>query len=172
MLTGMPLLTPQQYSTATVQWAEKTRGVKVERGALIPWEDFWRHARSLGDDEAPAHAFYDANEVVRITKGKNSCFVGAGHFQFAAPKAVLDAVLPIPAERPMGRVRLLDELVNQAGYLRLSLPEWYVEHLGNTLPDDSFAPLAPAPRPRRLWLPYRKLLQWLYDRIFNVLHRG
>jgi hypothetical protein len=172
MVTGMPLLTPQEFSTATIDWAGKARGVQVERGALIPWEDFWRHARSLGDDEPTARAFYAANEAVRITKGKVTCFAGAGHFQFAAPKAVLDAVLPIPAERPMGRVRLLDELVNAAGYLRLSLPAWTVQHMGNTLPEDAPASSKPARRPRRLWPPYRKLLQWLYGRIFNILHRG
>lgn len=172
MITGMPLLTPQQYSTATIKWAEKTRGVKMERGALIAWEDFWQHARSLGDDEATARDFYESNEAIRITRSKTTCFAGAGHFQFAAPKAVLDAVLPIPAERPMGRVRLLDELVNKAGYLRLSLPDWYVQHLGNTLPDDGLGATAAAPRARRLWPPYRAMLQWLYDRIFNILHRG
>jgi hypothetical protein len=36
-------------------------------------------------------------------------------------------------DRPMGQVRSLDQMVNQAGYLRLATCEPYVKHLGNKL---------------------------------------
>jgi glycosyltransferase involved in cell wall biosynthesis len=172
MVTGMPLLSPQKYSSNTLKWAKSTKGVELEKGRLIPWDDFWRHAKSLGDSEEKARAFYDANSAQQlITKGKKY-IVGAGHFQFASKKSVLQKLLPIPAERPMGRVRLLDEMMNRQGYLRLSLPSWYVHHMGNTLSDRD-TQLSPKAKASSLWKwpPLRKMLQWLYNRIFNVLYR-
>lgn len=183
MVTAMPMLIPEKYSTATLKWAKKQSGVKVERGDLLPWEDFWRHARSLGDSETRAREFYAANEAVRLkAKGKNY-FVGAAHFQFTARKAALQAVLPIPADRPMGRVRLLDEAMNAAGYLRLCTGEWYVQHIGNVMPRPSdlihgnsllSAPVLTSRRLPGIWrfAPLRKLLQWLYGWSFDRLHRG
>ncbi|MEX2160766.1 MAG: glycosyltransferase family A protein [Anaerolineales bacterium] len=183
MVTAMPMLVPEKYSTATVKWAKKQLGVKVERGELLPWEDFWRHARSLGDDEDRARSFYAGNPAIRLTLKGKRYFVGAAHFQFTARKAALQAVLPIPAERPMGRVRLLDEAMNAAGYLRLCTDRWYVQHLGNVLPQASDFVIAPsgirrATRPARRaggiwrWAPLRKVLQWIYGWSFARLHRG
>lgn len=174
MVTGMPILTPEKYSTATVKWAQGRRGVRTERGQLIGWEDFWRHAASLGDNEEEARRFFEANEAVRITRKDARYYVGAAHFQFAAPRAVLQGVLPIPAERPMGRVRLLDEMVNAKGYLRLSTTEWYVRHMGNTLEGFESEGARVFRRTRRdpKFRPLRKLLQWLYDRIFHILYRN
>ena len=181
MVTAMPMLTPEKYSTATLDWAQKARGAKLERGQLLPWEDFWRHARSLGDSEGDARPFYEENPAVRLNHKDASYLVGSAHFQFMAPKAVLIQALPLPAERPMGRVRLLDEKINSLGYLRLSTPEWHVQHLGNTIPNPgdllgeaSSLSVSPSKRSRRLWgwKPLRKLLQWLYDRIFNILYRN
>lgn len=180
MVTGMPILTPEKYSTATVDWAKKTRGVNVERGELLPWEDFWRHARSLGDTEADARRFYAKNPAVRITQKGQSYYVGSAHFQFLATKSALMQALPLPAERPMGRVRLLDQKFNAHGYLRLSTPDWYVQHLGNTLPgpgdligEEAQARFSATKGSKSLWRwkTLRKLLLWLYDRIFNILYR-
>lgn len=182
MVTAMPMLIPEKYSTATLRWAKKQRGVKVERGALLVWEDFWRHARSLGDTEEQARLFYDENQAVRISHKSKRYYAGAAHFQFTARKSVLQEVLPIPAEKPMGRVRLLDEAVNALGYLRLCTETWYVQHLGNVLPQPSdliggsIVSIQSKPRGRRggiwRWAPLRKLLQWLYGWSFDRLHRG
>jgi len=173
MLTGMPLLSPEKYSTSTVVWAESARGVKVERGQMLAWEDFWRHARSLGDEEEVARKFYGETESIRISKSGKHFFAGAAHFQFVSKKDILEEILPIPAERPMGRVRLLDEMVNEKGYLRLSLPGWHVQHMGNTL-EGSHEPAAEKGSGSGgfwQWGPMRKLLQRLYDRIFSILYR-
>ncbi len=183
MVTAMPILTPEKYSTATVKWAKKQRGIKVERGQLLPREDFWRHARSLGDSEENARRFYEQNPAVRLGfKGKRY-YAGAAHFQFTARKSVLQEVLPIPADRPMGRVRLLDEAINAKGYLRLSIEEWNVQHLGNQVPapmdfvhPTSFKLSASKTRTSGAriwrWAPLRKLLQWLNGWSFNRLHHG
>jgi hypothetical protein len=182
MVTAMPMLIPEKYSTTTVKWANKQSGVKVERGKLLPWPDFWRHARSLGDSEKEAREFYETNQSIRITHKKRHYFVGAAHFQFIARKSTLNEILPIPAERPMGRVRLLDEAINEAGYLRLCTDQWYVQHLGNTIPQPSDLignPTLDFPSSVRkkfsggIWqlAPLRKFLQWLNGWSFNHLHR-
>lgn len=183
MVTAMPILTPEKYSTATVKWARKQKKVKVERGEFFPWDDFWRHARSLGDTEGQARKFYKDNEAIRLSYRAHRVYAGAAHFQFTAPKSVLRGVLPINAERPMGRVRLLDGAINQRGYLRLSTEKWYVQHLGNQMPqpgdlvDDAEMALA-APKKKLArsgiwrWAPIRKALQWLYGWSFDRLHRG
>lgn len=182
MVTAMPILTPEKYSTATVKWAKKPPGVKVERGELLPWEDFWRHARSLGDTEQDARRFYAENPAVRLSYRGKRYYAGAAHFQFTARKSVLQEVLPIPADKPMGRVRLLDEAINAKGYLRLSTEDWYVQHLGNQKPaSEDFvhpsSPKQPAPKKRNAGLgiwsfpPLRKFLQWLNGWSFNRLHR-
>ena len=174
MLTAMPILTPQKYSSATLDWARNSKEASSEEGPLIPWEDFWRHARTLGDTEKAARDFYDAHPATRLSYKGKEALVGAAHFQFAARKAVLQDVLPIPAERPMGRVRLLDEAVNAKGYLRLCTSDWYVEHIGNSLPEDATAlEQSPAPRSKSFWQRglTRKLLHWVYTRTFRLLYR-
>ena len=172
MVTGMPLLSPEKYSSSTLAWAESANGVKLRTGQLLAWEDFWRHAKSLGDSQEKAREFYEGNPAYQLSKSKQRYFVGAGHFQFASKKSVLQEVLPIPAQRPMGRVRVLDEMINEKGYLRLSLPEWHVHHMGNTLSDGEPLLEVKAKTSLRIWQwpPLRKVLHWLYNRIFNILY--
>lgn len=184
MVTAMPMLIPEKYSTATLEWAAQQADVTLERGRdLLPWEDFWRHARSLGDNEPQARAFYSDNPPVRLTHKGKRYFVGAAHFQFTARKSALMQVLPIPAERPMGRVRLLDDAINTAGYLRLCTEDWHVQHLGNVTPQPSdlldpttVASLAAKKRRQTSrfwrWEPVRRLLQRIYGWSFDKLHRG
>ncbi len=181
MVTGMPMLTPEEFSTSTVAWAEAQPDVKLERGRFFPWEDFWRHAGSLVEEESKARKFYEENDSLRLTAHGRSYYIGASHFQFVARKQVLGEVLPIPSERPMGQVRLLDVAINQRGYLRLCTEQWYVQHMGNTLPGPDFfagaAPAAkakPAAAKKRGWWqlgPVRRLLQKLNEWSFNRLYR-
>ena len=183
MVTAMPMLTPEKYSTATIKWANERLGVTGERGNLLPWDDFWRHARSLGDSEEQARRFYNENQAVRIGYKKHYFYAGAAHFQFMARKSALNEVLPIPADRPMGRVRLMDEAMNNAGYLRLCTEDWHVQHLGNTMPQPSDlidVPSIPLRSPRKgnsprqfwQWKLLRKFLQWLNGWSFDRLHRS
>ncbi|MBU0510086.1 MAG: glycosyltransferase, partial [Chloroflexi bacterium] len=118
MVTGMPMWTPSEFSTATVRWAEANPEVQLERGKFLAWEDYWRHARSLGADETKARTHFDTCEDIVVIRDGKRYFVGAAHFQFVARKSALQSVLPIPSQRPMGQVRLLDIALNEAGYLR------------------------------------------------------
>jgi glycosyltransferase involved in cell wall biosynthesis len=180
MVTGMPILTPIQYSMATVDWAEKMKDVQLSKGQLISWEDFWFHASSLGDDEERARAFYAENEAHAITFKGESYYIGSSHFQFVARKEALQSITPIPFTRPMGEVRQLDALINEKGYLRLCTTERYVRHMGNTLPKDmedltKGNKLARRKASRRKGLadmgPVRRFLQWVQQWSFDVLYR-
>jgi len=180
MVTGMPILTPIQYSMATVDWAEKMKDVRLSKGQLISWEDFWFHASSLGDDEERARAFYAENEAHAITFKGKTYYIGSSHFQFVARKEALQSITPIPFTRPMGEVRQLDALINEKGYLRLCTSERYVRHMGNTLPEEMKS-LVEGDRPvkrkagRRKGLsgfgPVRRFLQWVHQWSFDVLYR-
>jgi hypothetical protein len=181
MVTGMPMWSPAEFSTAIEPWLAAHPEADLERGQLLAWEDFWRHSRSLGADEAKARAQFAAREDLRLHYQGADYWVGAGHFQFAAPKAALQRVLPLPSQRPMGQVRSLDVALNELGYLRLATPAWWVQHMGNTLPADLRAayalPPTAAPGPTRRggfwgWKPARRLLTWVYGRAFNILYRG
>ena len=177
MLTGCPVRNAEKYSTSTVQWVQEHPEARLERGALMPWEDYWQHVQSLGYEEAEARQVYAEGEDVCLFDLGQKYYVGAGHFQFLAPRKVLQEVLPIPSRRPMGEVRLLDVAINERGYLRLSLPEFTVQHMGNILPGDIQAAslLKEAPRPQSgvvSWRPIRKFLLWLHKRTFNALYKG
>jgi len=179
MVTGMPMWTPEEFSTATVTWAERTEDVTLGRGRLLDWEDYWKHSRSLGADKSEALAHFDRIESLVVTYKECRLFVGAAHFQFVAPKDVLKTLLPIPSNRPMGEVRMLDIALNEAGYLRFCTPDWWVEHMGNTLdPDLDFRTVFKG------WGKYRKqqhnfwkkkllqrIVSWLYHRTFEIMYK-
>lgn len=181
MVTGMPMLTPEEFSTSTVAWAEAQKNVTLERGRFFPWEDYWRHAGSLVEDEGKARRFYDEHDALRLSYKGQSYYIGASHFQFVACKQMLSEVLPISSERPMGQVRLLDVAVNERGYLRLCTPQWYVQHMGNTVPGEDFyagAALVAVSKHTKverkgLWQvgPVRRLLQKLNEWSFERLYR-
>jgi glycosyltransferase involved in cell wall biosynthesis len=176
MITGRPLRIPEEYSTGTVRWAESTPEVSLERGRLLPWQDFWQHARSLGLTESEARSLFDENDDLCLIYQGRRYYLGAAHYQFVARSEVLRSILPVPSERPMGQVRALDIAINASGYLRLCTEQWWAQHLGNTLeavPEDAQRPeqvvqLASARRPGA-WL--QLLIQKLYHWSFNWLYR-
>lgn len=180
MVTGMPLRTPEEFSTATLAWADsaegRAAGVTLERGSLLPWEDYRKHARSLGHNDQLARELYGKSQDACLVYEGKRYYVGAGHFQFTARRSALQHVLPIPSRRPMGQVRLLDVAINNQGFLRLSTPQWWISHMGNTLPEGLAPATAPAPErtPPNIfqWKPVRKILLALYGYIFDIYFRS
>jgi len=183
MVTGVPLWSPEEYSTSTIQWASENPDTHLERGQLLSWEDYWRHSRSLGTDEEKARAHFASRQDICLFYQGQKYYVGAGHFQFIARRNVLQSVLPIPSQRPMGQVRKLDSALNAKGYLRLSTPEWWVQHMGNTLqnfdqpPSKSPASNNPQKPPSKTgllwaWKPARRFLLWAHKKTFDILFRG
>lgn len=182
MVTGAPLRIPQEFSTSTIRWAEENPEVVLERGVLLSWEDWWKHARSLGvETEEEGRKLYAANQDACLVKADKRYFIGAAHYQFVARREVLQSVLPLPTKRPMGQVRALDIAVNELGYLRLSTPEWWVEHMGNSVPKSGSKSIhsgkTPGSQehrlsPARTWRPLRAALLWLHDWTFDLLYRN
>ena len=86
--------------------------------------------------------------------------------------------MPIPSRRPMGEVRLLDIAINERGYLRLSMPQWTVRHMGNTLSELDGAPqIAGSGNMAKeskfqYWKPVRKVLLWIHKASFELLYKS
>jgi glycosyltransferase involved in cell wall biosynthesis len=182
MVTGLPLLTPKEFSSSTLAWAEQTPDVSIEVGQLISWEDYWRHSKSISPSKEAGEKFFAENQAYRIGFQGLRCYAGAGHFQFVGRKEFFAQILPLHAERPMGgEVRNLDIAINHAGYLRLGTLEWNVEHMGNTI-QERFVITVDSDRPQasittkkqgiaRVQF-IRRILEALYNWIFKLLYSG
>lgn len=193
MLTGIPMWSPEEFSTSTILWAEGNPEVTLEHGKLLPWKDYWKHASSLGHSEQKARSHFETCEESMLEYRGAKCYIGAGHFQFLAPREALQSILPMPFDRPMGQVRRLDSALNDNGYLRLSTQSWWVQHMGNTLSSefseisDSNSTQLPASNGNRSaerqtsanygsgfwkWPPVRRFLQWSHGKTFEILYRN
>jgi glycosyltransferase involved in cell wall biosynthesis len=175
MVTARPFRQNEASNTNTLNWAQKTRGVKIETGQFIGWEDFWSFVRSLGNSEKQAREWYQTSQDIRLTYKGVPAIVGASHWQFTARKATLQEFLPFDMSRPMGQVKQLDERMNAAGYLRLMPTEMLAQNMSNRVPDEYrktgavVEKISPGGKRRRLLeLPFVKArLLALYDRIFR-----
>lgn len=179
MVTGIPMWSPVEFSTSTLIWAESAPGVTVEKGQLLPWEDYWRHSQSLGKELNEAKRHFGSRQDICLDYKNQKYYVGAGHFQFIARRSILQSVLPLPAERPMGQVRSLDKAINANGYLRLSTEKWWVQHLGNAIDGLKYIQDSTnkeyvhqrIANSQRTIVP-RKLLVWLHNKTFELLYRN
>jgi len=133
MVTGRPLRSPEEYYSKTLEWAQSHDDISLENGNFIQWEIFREHVLSLGITEARAREWFESKLEWRVTYQGVSALIGAAHFQFVTKKNIIQEFLPFNMDRPMGQVRTLDEMINQAGYLRLTTCEPYVRHIGNKI---------------------------------------
>jgi glycosyltransferase involved in cell wall biosynthesis len=133
MVTARPFRTPPEFLTGTIQWAESSPYVQMERGNFIPFDVLHEFNLSLGQAEDFSRNLIENSEDVRFLYQGLPAFAGGSHWQFTAFKNVLAEFLPFQMDRPMGQVRQLDQRMNANHYLRLMTAQPLVMNMSNTL---------------------------------------
>lgn len=175
MVTSRPFRTPEELSSATIEWAQKTPGAELSRGNFLDWETFRSFDMSLGTDEATVRKWYEEKQDVRVQYRGLTAQIGGSHYQFLTYKKVIREFLPFDMSRPMGQVRQLDIRMNEAGYLRLMTADPLMQNMSNQVPDEfkkSVEKTTANKKKSGFWnLPFvRKPLMRLYDRIFKIYY--
>lgn len=134
MVTARPFRTREALYTNTLKWANIDPGVRMQDGQFIPWNTFLEFNMSLGDTENDVRNVYESTKDIRLDYKGVTAQVGASHWQFTTRKETISRFLPFQMDRPMGQVLQLDELMNDAGYLRLMVPDPLTMNMSNTLP--------------------------------------
>jgi len=133
MVTARPYRTPPEFYSATLGWARVADAALPEEGQFIPWETFLEFNLSLGQTEEENVKVYEETRDWRISYKGVTAMAGASHWQFTAYKSTLQQFLPFDMSRPMGQVRQLDQRMNEAGLLRLMVPDPLAMNMSNTL---------------------------------------
>ena len=133
MVTARPFRTPPEFLESTLKWARDAEHATCEQGQFIPWDTFLEFNLSLGQTEEENRKVYAETKDWRIQYKGVTALAGASHWQFTAYKSTLQQFLPFDMDKPMGQVRQLDKRMNDAGLLRLMVPDPLAMNLSNTL---------------------------------------
>jgi len=179
MVTARPFRTPPEFYSATLAWARKN--AQFEDGQFIPWETFLEFNLSLGQTEEENVKVYQETRDWRVVYKDVAALAGASHWQFAAYKSTLQQFLPFDMSRPMGQVRQLDKRMNDAGLLRLMVPDPLAMNMSNTLGvlrgelgmTDKREQSKGHGGIRRLFesAPVKKILLAIYNKIFRLYYQ-
>lgn len=135
LVGGIPLHNLADFHTArTRAWVDEHQSELVlEKGNLIPenWtRDFFHSIGTKYNEEDWALC-----QDWRVVRGECTAFVGASHMQFLTSRKAIDA---IPRRRfqfalEPSETAHLDNCIEEAGFLRLSVPQPVVYHIGNAI---------------------------------------
>jgi glycosyltransferase involved in cell wall biosynthesis len=174
MVTARPFRTREALYTNTLKWASTDPDVQMKEGQFVPWNTFLEFNLSLGDTENDIRNVYESTKDIRVEYKGVTAQVGASHWQFTTRKEIVSRFLPFQMDRPMGQVLQLDELINEAGYLRLMVPEPLTMNMSNTLPTELL--MEPNQLSRRnngigkKFLKFR-LVEGIFMKIYNQIFR-
>jgi glycosyltransferase involved in cell wall biosynthesis len=169
MVTARPMRTNPDLFSATIQWAKKTRGVKMEGGQLISFDEFKDFAETMGYTAAKVKHLYESTQDIRLRYQGLTAFAGANHFQFVGWKKVLNQFTPFEMDKPLGQVQQLDQKLNQAGFLRLMTEKPLVQNMSNRVPKEHSTPKVVPHKSSIKNIPLiRKVLLRLHDNIFKM----
>lgn len=186
MVSGVPVRNAARHAYSSLEkWLENPpAGLKVNRGRFIP--DEWEYDWAVSTGRSP-------EEFLEATKEREDNLLdyngvkaigSANHFQFVGYKDVLLKGLPKDwDQRLMGDMLEFDERLDQLGYLRLSTPELYVRHIGNTINEEmqkeaqtlgvEDVGARAVPFTKKHWILYiprsRNILKAIYNWLFKVL---
>jgi hypothetical protein len=163
MVTARPFRTPPEFIEATLKWARENAqleegqfipwetflefnlslGQTEEENKKVyaetrDWKITYnpmslRGGRSSRRSNLPLNEETASQNALAATSDKIVAFAGASHWQFTAYKSTLQQFLPFDMDKPMGQVRQLDKRMNDAGLLRLMVPDPLAMNLSNTL---------------------------------------
>ncbi|MBN1666779.1 MAG: glycosyltransferase family 2 protein [Anaerolineales bacterium] len=180
MVTGMPVRHSIPSPASDGFYAEQHAQWHWQRGAFLPWDEYWGYQRNLGVTEEHTRQSYADSEDLVLTADDEHFYAGAADFQFVAPKQALLKVLPFPTDCSPGQQWHLEMALAEQGYLCLSTAERWVRPLRNDRNDlvpvktsKDQAPLAAQGQPFSFWKlkPVRALVRWVYHRTFELLHK-
>jgi len=136
LVNGLPAPHLTHWATSsTLSIAEQTPEMKIEKGRLMSPEIIASLCEGVGRSLEDYSQEIESLEDIRLTYRGVQAYVGAHHFQFVARKSVRQAVGPLPVTATFHYTdeRQFDEILDAAGYMRLSTPSACVFHLGNVL---------------------------------------
>jgi len=135
MISGAPVGYSSEHAVNAVERliSGEPQGLTVQEKARVEdWEESW--AISTG------RSVSEHLQAIQDTPNKHLIFQGieavqsAKHFQFVTPKKVIcEAFSPDWSGSLMDGMVALDESVDNLGYLRLTTPQRYARHIGNTI---------------------------------------
>jgi hypothetical protein len=186
MVSGVPVRMAAQHANASLaKWLQDPPpGLAVDRGRHIPeaWERDWAVSTGRPVEEFLAQT-RDLEDTLLTYKGV-SAIGAANHFQFVGYREVLKQGLPEGWDpRLMGDMVEFDTRLDDLGCLRLSTPERYVRHIGNTINQEvreearalglEEISSSELPVTKKHWILYlprsRKILKAIYNWLFRVL---
>jgi glycosyltransferase involved in cell wall biosynthesis len=169
MVTARPMRTNADLYSSTIQWAKKTREVKMEKGQLITFPEFKNFADTMGYSASKVKNLYESTQDYRFSYKGLAAFAGANHFQFVSWKKILNQFTPFEMDKPLGQVQQLDQKINNAGYLRLMTEKSLVQNMSNRVPKNHPTIEVESHKKAFKNIPLiRKVLLRLHDKIFKL----